>query len=512
MPKDKKLPTISPYRSKKVLSNMRPDGGVIKAFSHPKNKAQADSIANATTTEDYFNNMRKPEWWGKSQGVAEMSDSPIDYLILGPTEATGKLMWNIAKASSEPIAKPALAALAGLGGMSAFGSLGAPQKTRSDSLRHEADAVRGGRWGDKTQYNKLMAEKARQDSIDNSISPIYRTPQQERSFFTGGAMMDFMKNNRSEWQGANVPVIDPNELPMQRYAIGGNLFPFGGLSVQSSMPGIMNTAPAGLQPSSQVGSNRPIPESGGGISNGALAGAAGLGSMAVDSFAKPNSIGGGVASGALKGASMGAALGPWGMLAGGVIGGAAGLINAKEQKSQQQIMDEQLGRQQYAAGTAGMNPGSHIYAANGGSMYASQKPLLTQFNEGGSHESNPSGGVAQGFGSDGKPNLVEQGETKFKNYIYSDRLKINDSKSYNLGGSLDGKTFAYASKKLTKLSDERPNDPITKLGVNKSLERLKQANDDAIEMKKFSDENSQLSGNISTKSKFEYGGYIFKDI
>lgn len=142
--------------------------------------------------------------------------------------------------------------------------------------------------------------------------------------------------------------------------------------------------------------------------------------------------------------------------------------------------------------------------------------ILTEFNGGFTHDDpsymNKLSGIPQGVGQDGKPNVVEKGETKFKNYIYSDRLKMNDSKSYNLGGGLDGKTFAYASKKLTKLSDERPNDPITKLGVDKSLERLKQANDDAIEMRKFSDENINLSGSINSKSKFEYGGYIFKDI
>ena len=70
-----------------------------------------------------------------------------------------------------------------------------------------------------------------------------------------------------------------------------------------------------------------------------------------------------------------------------------------------------------------MNPQSHIYA------YGGIKPKLTEFNEGGSHEDSPIGGVPQGINkSNGQPNLVEQGETKFKDYIFSDRLKMKDSK------------------------------------------------------------------------------------
>jgi len=37
---------------------------------------------------------------------------------------------------------------------------------------------------------------------------------------------------------------------------------------------------------------------------------------------------------------------------------------------------------------------------------------LTEFGEGGSHEANPLGGIPQGMGENGQPNLVEEGETK----------------------------------------------------------------------------------------------------
>ena len=37
---------------------------------------------------------------------------------------------------------------------------------------------------------------------------------------------------------------------------------------------------------------------------------------------------------------------------------------------------------------------------------------LTTFDEGDSHEENPMGGILQGIGENGEPNLVEEGETK----------------------------------------------------------------------------------------------------
>ena len=46
---------------------------------------------------------------------------------------------------------------------------------------------------------------------------------------------------------------------------------------------------------------------------------------------------------------------------------------------------------------------------------------LTEFNTGGTHSQNELGGIPQGIGSNGVMNTVEQGETKLKNYVYSNR-------------------------------------------------------------------------------------------
>ena len=312
------------------------------------------------------------------------------------------------------------------------------------------------------------------------------------------------------WHGGKM-YFTGGSMPLMQGAMGGE-------SVQSSMPGIMNTPVAGLQPSSGVGSNNPSSPNGG-INNAGLAGAAGLGGVAVDMIAKPGSKGAGIGGGAMKGAAMGSALGPYGMAAGAVIGGVAGLVGANKAQQEESMLTEQQSRDAYAAGTINRNPAGSVYAANGGAINFANggiTPRLTTFGAGGTHEQNTDGGVQQGINEDGQPNLVEQGETKFKDYIFSDRLTMPNAREYNLGGHLNGQTFASISKKLSKSIDERPNDPIAKLGQDKALERLKMANDDAIEMKKFEDENQSYKCGggmkVAKGRKFEYGGYTFNDI
>ena len=84
---------------------------------------------------------------------------------------------------------------------------------------------------------------------------------------------------------------------------------------------------------------------------------------------------------------------------------------------------------------------------------------LTFIDAGGSHEQNPLGGVPMGVDANGTPNLVEQNEVVWDDYVFSDRLVVPEEtqKKYKLK---EGITFADAVKKLTKMSLERPNSPI----------------------------------------------------
>ena len=113
------------------------------------------------------------------------------------------------------------------------------------------------------------------------------------------------------------------------------------------------------------------------------------------------------------------------------------------------------------------------FARNAAKWHALGGPLFEDFtngvtwvNNGDTHEANPNDGVQMGIAPDGKPNLVEEGEVIFNNYVYSNRLKVPKElkEKYNLGNHIE--TFADAFKYLQKESEERPNDPISNNGLN----------------------------------------------
>lgn len=134
---------------------------------------------------------------------------------------------------------------------------------------------------------------------------------------------------------------------------------------------------------------------------------------------------------------------------------------------------------------------------------------LLQVNVGNSHEKNPLGGVPMGVDAEGVPNLVEEGETVFNDYVFSNRMKVPKF-MYNelgLGGNLNfkkgkknkGITFAEASKKLAKESEQRPNDPISAAGLNASLSKLAEIQE-TERMKKQAEEQMGL--------EYAYGGAL----
>ena len=85
---------------------------------------------------------------------------------------------------------------------------------------------------------------------------------------------------------------------------------------------------------------------------------------------------------------------------------------------------------------------------------------------GGTHEMNPHEGVPVGIAPDGAPNLVEEGEAIFNDYVFSNRLKVPKAvrNKYKLRGPKD-MTFAEAFIKAQKESEERENDPISQNGL-----------------------------------------------
>ena len=102
---------------------------------------------------------------------------------------------------------------------------------------------------------------------------------------------------------------------------------------------------------------------------------------------------------------------------------------------------------------------------------------ITRYGVGGSHEQNKNGGIQQGIAPDGQPNLVEQGEVRYNNYVYSNRLTPNkhNLKINNLPTNYAGKTFAKIAENLSKEVQERPNDPVSLAGLESMMTRLRNA-------------------------------------
>lgn len=109
---------------------------------------------------------------------------------------------------------------------------------------------------------------------------------------------------------------------------------------------------------------------------------------------------------------------------------------------------------------------------------------FTYIGNGGSHESNPNEGVQVGIDPQGIPNLVEEGEVIWNDYVFSKRLKVPQSfrDKYKLknGGPI---SFADAAKKFAEENKERPNDPISKKGRDALLTALMDQQED-VRMKK----------------------------
>lgn len=141
---------------------------------------------------------------------------------------------------------------------------------------------------------------------------------------------------------------------------------------------------------------------------------------------------------------------------------------------------EQAKKEEPYAGVTGNVPsdanGSSFIWALGGDMQTNSTDWSTglmHINAGGSHESSPYDGVQIGTDSEGTPNLVEEGETVYQDYVYSNRILADEEtkKKFHLPKKKDI-TYADISKKLEKEIAERPNDPISEAGFNAQMEQL----------------------------------------
>lgn len=117
---------------------------------------------------------------------------------------------------------------------------------------------------------------------------------------------------------------------------------------------------------------------------------------------------------------------------------------------------------------------------------------LEYIDNGGTHEQNPFNGVPMGTDRNGTPNLVEEGETIWNDYVFSNRLKVPETLTdkYKLSKDI---TFAEASKKLGKEIEETPNDPISKRTFNSFMQDLQQSQEEVKAKKELTKAKRQFN-------------------
>lgn len=122
--------------------------------------------------------------------------------------------------------------------------------------------------------------------------------------------------------------------------------------------------------------------------------------------------------------------------------------------------------------------------ADGGHLDTSLSPMSTHgsdfttgvryINTGKTHEENPNSGVQMGIAADGLPNFVEEGEVVYNDYVFSNRLSPTKKQLKNnaFPEKYENKSFAEIARLLASESSERPNDPISKAGLEVSMNKL----------------------------------------
>jgi len=108
-------------------------------------------------------------------------------------------------------------------------------------------------------------------------------------------------------------------------------------------------------------------------------------------------------------------------------------------------------------------PDSNEFDAGGNiTGLSGAQELVNIFEGGGTHEENPHGGIPLGIGSNGKQNLVEEGETKWNDYIFSNSISMNGVFTDSNGGQSN--VFDKGGKTTKKKE-------ITRSGIGTSLLR-----------------------------------------
>lgn len=230
-------------------------------------------------------------------------------------------------------------------------------------------------------------------------------------------------------------------------------------------------------------------------------------------------------SGASIGGLIGSIGGPVGMGIGTAIGAAVGntigigssLIGRNKANKEKKRLDKLAATTEARVGANSqnaveatnamnfLNASKDVYAEGGPIQYGSTfNNGVNIINTGGRHEENSNGGVQQGIAPDGLPNLVEEGEVIYKDFVLSNRLKMPKQfkSKYRFGGT----TYAEAAKRAQKESENRPNDPISKRGLDRNMELLAQKQE---EEKSKNEPINATAVQMPIDISFAKGGHLF---
>ena len=226
----------------------------------------------------------------------------------------------------------------------------------------------------------------------------------------------------------------------------------------------------------------------------------------------------GIGSGAIAGAKVG---GIWGALAGGVIGLGSGIIGSAIGNKRAKDKAVALNQKAEEANASYLNNYSNSVENTQNTMFNNSLLNIASYggplfnhsgdwtnglifvNEGGTHEQNPFEGVQIGVDPQGVPNLVEEEEVIWNDYVFSNRLKPTKKQleDNGLNKKYEGWTFAKIVEDIQKESADNPIDFISQNTLEDNLNTLTTMQED-IRMKKQSKENIFADG--GWQSLFRY--------
>lgn len=119
----------------------------------------------------------------------------------------------------------------------------------------------------------------------------------------------------------------------------------------------------------------------------------------------------------------------------------------------------------------------------------------TRINTGGSHEENPNGGVQLGVDAQGIPNMLEEGEPVYNDFVFSDNIKADAEilKKHGIPTKFAGKLYSVIADYYVEEANRRPLDPISNNGLNAMLTRLAEAQEGQKQLETQKEIEEQLS-------------------